>query len=201
VKDHNEGIDNDLLTTNEKIGQLETTQIDTNNKLAGVEATFARMDRSLSSFVRRFDEMYAKINCGYGESSKKTDSKKADGKKDDKNDESFEDNWDDYVADTEQEDRDRQRLRTDRRGMGGFRRGREVHVKNDGFSKIKFKIPPFVGKYVPDAYITWEIAVDQKFECHEFPENTRVKASTSEFTDFASVWWIEHSKKNPNNIP
>jgi hypothetical protein len=21
------------------------------------------------------------------------------------------------------------------------------------------------------------------------------------FTDFASVWWIEHGKKNPNNMP
>jgi hypothetical protein len=136
VKDHNEGIDNDLLTTNEKIGQLETTQIDSNNKLAGVEATVSHMDRSLSCFMRRFDEMYAKINGGYDESSKKTDSKKADCKKDDKKDESFEDNWEDYVADTEQEDRDQRRLCTNRRGMGGFHRGREVHVKNDAFSNI-----------------------------------------------------------------
>jgi hypothetical protein len=50
-------------------------------------------------------------------------------------------------------------------------------------------------------HISWEIAVDQKFACHEFPENTRVRAATSEFTDFATVWWIEHGKKNPNNMP
>jgi hypothetical protein len=43
--------------------------------------------------------------------------------------------------------------------------------------------------------------VDQKFACHEFPENARVRAATSEFTEFASVWWIEHGKKNPNNMP
>jgi hypothetical protein len=84
--------------------------------------------------------------------------------------------------------------------MGGNRR-REVHNNDDAFSKIKFKIPPFDGKYDPDAYITWEIAVDQKFACHEFPETTRVRAATSEFTDFASVWWIEYGKKNPNNLP
>jgi hypothetical protein len=84
--------------------------------------------------------------------------------------------------------------------MGGHRR-REVPNNNDAFSKIKFKIPPFDGKYDPDAYITWEIAVDQKFACHNFPEDTRVRAATSEFTDFASVWWIEHGKKNPDNIP
>jgi hypothetical protein len=46
--------------------------------------------------------------------------------------------------------------------MGGFRR-HEVHGNNDAFSKVKFKIPPFDGEYDPNAYITWEIAVDQKF--------------------------------------
>jgi hypothetical protein len=84
--------------------------------------------------------------------------------------------------------------------MGGFRR-HEVHGHDDAFSKIKFKIPPSDGKYGPDAYITWEIAVDQKFACHEFHENARVRAATSEFTEFAFVWWIEHGKKNPNNMP
>ena len=73
-----------------------------------------------------------------------------------------------------------------RRGMGGHRR-REVPNNNDAFSKIKFKIPPFDGKYDPDAYISWEIDADQKFACHEFHENTHVRAATSEFTDFATV--------------
>ena len=80
------------------------------------------------------------------------------------------------------------------RGMGGNRR-HNVHGNDDAFSKIKFKIPPFDGKYDPDAYITWEIAVDQKFACHAFPETTRVRAATSEFTDFASVWWIYMARK------
>ena len=74
--------------------------------------------------------------------------------------------------------------------MVGSRRGNN----DDAFSKIKFKIPLFDGKYDLDAYITWEIAVDQKFACHEFPENTRVRAATSEFTDFASVWWIDTAR-------
>jgi hypothetical protein len=84
--------------------------------------------------------------------------------------------------------------------MGGFRR-REVHNNDDASSKIKFKIPPFDGTYDPDAYITWEIVVDQKFACHDFPENARVRAATSEFTYFASVWWIEHGKKNTDDMP
>jgi hypothetical protein len=34
-----------------------------------------------------------------------------------------------------------------------------------------------------------------------FPENARVRAATSEFSDFASVWWVEYGKKHPNDIP
>ena len=189
VKLYTEGLDNDLQVTNDKIGQLEATQIATNTKLTGVETSVARIDKSLVALLRRFDEMHAQTIDGRDQHNKK--------------DARVEENWDDYVADTEQDDQDahdRRRLRTNRRGMGGYRR-REVHNNDDAFSKIKFKIPPFDGKYDPDAYITWEIAVDQKFACHEFPENTRVRAATSEFTDFASVWWIEHGKKNPNNMP
>jgi hypothetical protein len=84
--------------------------------------------------------------------------------------------------------------------MGGFRRC-EVYGNDGAFSKVKFKIPPFDGKYDPDAYITWEITVDKKFACHEFPKNVWVRAATTEFTEFSYVWWIEHGKKNPNNMP
>jgi hypothetical protein len=39
------------------------------------------------------------------------------------------------------------------------------------------------------------------FTCFKFPENARVRAATSEFFDFASVWWVEYGKKHPNDIP
>ena len=177
VKLHNEGIDNDLLVTNDKIGQLEASQIATNSKLTKMEVSVARMDKSLAALLRRFDEMHAKTTSGRDGDDKK------DAKQDDKKEESFDDNA--YGADTEVEDQDpiHRRLRHNRRGMGGHRR-HEVHGNDDAFSKIKFKIPLFDGKYDPDAYITWEIAVDQKFACHEFPEATCVRAATSEFTDF-----------------
>ena len=51
--------------------------------------------------------------------------------------------------------------------MGG-QRPREVYNNDNAFSKIKFKIPCFDGKYDPDAYLTWEMAVEQKFTCHDF---------------------------------
>jgi hypothetical protein len=72
---------------------------------------------------------------------------------------------------------------------------------DDSFGKIKFTIPTFDGKYNPDTYLSWELAVDQKFTCHDFPEDKRVRAATGEFTDFASVWWSEYHRKNPNNTP
>jgi hypothetical protein len=45
------------------------------------------------------------------------------------------------------------------------------------------------------------LAIKQKFTCFEFPENARVRATTNEFTDFASIWWIEYGTKHPDDIP
>ena len=194
---YTEGVDKDLQVTNEKIGQMESAQIATNTKLAGLATSVAHVDRSLAALLSRFDELQGKAPSAKDENSKNDEkNKKEDGHVTD---------WEDadHVADTELDAEDtapRRRLNTNRRDMGGGRR-REVHRNDDAFSKVKFKIPPFDGKCDPDAYITWEIIVDQKFACHEFPEHTRVRAATSEFTDFASVWWIEHGKKNPNNMP
>ena len=95
----------------------------------------------------------------------------------------------DYGGDTEQDD-------GDRRG-----RARRVvrHPPNDLFSKIKFKIPSFNGKYDPAAYLDWELEVEQKFSCHDIPANSQVKAAISEFTDFALIWWREYKQKLPIN--
>jgi argonaute-like protein implicated in RNA metabolism and viral defense len=64
VKTHNEGIDNVLLVKNDKIGQLEVAQITTNTKLAGLETTVARIGKSFSSVLNRFDEMHAAFMGG-----------------------------------------------------------------------------------------------------------------------------------------
>jgi hypothetical protein len=77
----------------------------------------------------------------------------------------------------------------------------EVRNYDDAFHKLKFKIPPFDGKYDHDAYISWELAIEQKFTCFEFPENARVRAATSESTNFASIWWVEYGKKHPDDLP
>jgi hypothetical protein len=76
-----------------------------------------------------------------------------------------------------------------------------VRNQNDFSSKIKLTIPEFNGTYNPDTYVEWELAVEQKFACHAFPANHQVRAATSEFTHFASIWWREHCNTHPTEIP
>jgi hypothetical protein len=45
------------------------------------------------------------------------------------------------------------------------------------------------------------LVIEQKFTCFELPENGRVRAAISEFTNFASIWWVEYGKKHPDAIP
>jgi hypothetical protein len=51
VREYTFGIDNDLQVINEKIGQMETAQISNNTKLAGLETTVARVDKSLAALL------------------------------------------------------------------------------------------------------------------------------------------------------
>jgi hypothetical protein len=46
-----------------------------------------------------------------------------------------------------------------------------------------------------------ELIVEQKFAYHAFPSNHQVRAATSEFTHFASIWWREHCTHTPTEIP
>jgi hypothetical protein len=51
----------------------------------------------------------------------------------------------------------RRRLNFNRRGMRG-----NIQGNNDTFAKIKFSLPPFAGNVDPEAYLDWELAVQQK---------------------------------------
>jgi hypothetical protein len=62
---------------------------------------------------------------------------------------------------------------------------------NDHFAKVKFSIPPFNGSYDAEAYLDWEMTIEQKFSSHLVPEQHSVRQVTSEFKDFALIWWNE----------
>jgi len=95
-----------------------------------------------------------------------------------------EDEDEDAVLDDD-EDRDAYRLRRNHQGMGGnHNRG-----NNDSFAKTKFTMIPFAGTADPEAYLDWELAVEQKFNSHLVPAEHRVRLATSEFTSFALFWW------------
>jgi hypothetical protein len=54
-------------------------------------------------------------------------------------------------------------------------------------------IPSFNGLYDAKAYLDWGMIVDNKFSSHLVPEQHRVRQATSEFKDFAIIWWNELS--------
>jgi hypothetical protein len=45
--------------------------------------------------------------------------------------------------------------------------------------------------YDVEAYLDWEMTVEQKFSSHLISEQYRVTQATSEFKDFALIWWNE----------
>ena len=75
--------------------------------------------------------------------------------------------------------------------MGGVHhhQGYNHRVPNDPDAKIKFIIPSFSGHYNAEGYLDWEMTVKQKFSAHLMPEHHRVRQATSEFKDFAIIWW------------
>jgi hypothetical protein len=77
--------------------------------------------------------------------------------------------------------------------MGGNQNYHNQHyVRNDDpFAKVKFSIPHFNGSYDANAYLDWEMTVEQKFSSHLVPEQHRVRQATREFKDFALIWWNE----------
>jgi hypothetical protein len=47
--------------------------------------------------------------------------------------------------------------------------------------------------YDAEAYLDWEMTIDNKFSSHLVPEQHRVRQATSKFKDFAIIWWNELS--------
>ena len=63
------------------------------------------------------------------------------------------------------------------------------HERSFSLHKVKFTIPPFSGHYDAEGYLDWEMTVEQKFSAHLVPERHRVRQASSEFKDFAIIWW------------
>ena len=71
----------------------------------------------------------------------------------------------------------------------GYEEGRRhIHRRNrDGMNDVKVKIPKFLGTYDMEAYLDWEIKVDQIFNCNNFSEEKKMQLTSLEFEGYALV--------------
>jgi hypothetical protein len=78
-------------------------------------------------------------------------------------------------------------------GMGGNPNHHNQHYvcNNNPFAKVKFFIPPFSGSDDAEAYLDWEMTVEQKFSSNLVLEQHHVRQATSEIKDFTLIWWNE----------
>ena len=70
------------------------------------------------------------------------------------------------------------------------RRPRENHLRG-----IKIKVPSFVGKSDPEAYLEWETKIEQIFNCHNYSNVEKVQVASIEFKEYALVWWDQLIKE------
>ena len=109
------------------------------------------------------------------------------------NEVSVDDQEDEHAYDAAaREARLRRRFRRNTHGMGSLQnryQGNNNRPNDDPYAKVKFTIPSFSGYYDAEIYLDWEMTVEQKFSSHLVPECHRVRQATSEFKDFAIIWW------------
>jgi hypothetical protein len=74
--------------------------------------------------------------------------------------------------------------------MGGNNDNNHDNRNHDPFAKVKFTIPTFYSAYDAEAYLDWEMIVEEKLNSHLVLEVHKVRQATSEFKDFI-VWWNE----------
>ena len=73
------------------------------------------------------------------------------------------------------------------------------HSRENALGSVKIKNPSFKGRSDPEAYLEWEMKMEQAFMCHGYPEEKKVKLAVLEFTDYALVWWDEMRKEQRRN--
>ena len=90
----------------------------------------------------------------------------------------------------ENERRDRRNDRNDRRDRRDERFGRDREIDRDiRLRENKLRIPIFHGKSDVEAYLDWELKIEQIFTCHEISNDKKVKLATLEFQNYALLWW------------
>ena len=78
---------------------------------------------------------------------------------------------------------------------------REMQIDPNAQDRVNVSIPPFNGRFRPALYIEWEFEMNDIFSSHNFAEHKKVKLAVGSFTGYASVWWSEYYRLQPDYIP
>ncbi|KAF1868014.1 hypothetical protein Lal_00045261 [Lupinus albus] len=95
----------------------------------------------------------------------------------------------DESSDSESERR--RRRRRERRNEEDNQRERR---RDDRVEGVQIKVPTFMGMNNPEAYMEWEMKIEQVFDCHNYSEEKKVKVAALEFKEYAMVWWDQLQK-------
>ncbi|KAF1884246.1 hypothetical protein Lal_00043531 [Lupinus albus] len=77
------------------------------------------------------------------------------------------------------------------------RNGEEDHRerrRDDKLEGVQVKIPTFMGMNNPEAYMEWDMKVEQVFDCHNYSEDKKVKVAIFVFGPRALKWVIVWDK-------
>nr|KYP47728.1 hypothetical protein KK1_030610 [Cajanus cajan] len=69
--------------------------------------------------------------------------------------------------------------------------------------ELRVDLPPFHVKDNVDAYLDWEMKVEQLFTCHNVSEERRVPMATLSFQGYAMYWWtsLERERRTHHEPP
>jgi hypothetical protein len=184
---------NDYVLQSEVVGMMEEIKAMFKDHSNVMNHTLESINRQVSTLTERMDdfEKHLPATCDGDASVNNDDNNNHGGASDEEDDDDEQHAEKEHAA--QRDARLRDRLRRNHHGMGGNRKqqGNNQNHNNDPFAKVKFIIPSFSGAYDVDAYLDWEMTVEQKFNSHLVPEIHRVRQATSEFKDFAIIWWTE----------
>jgi hypothetical protein len=190
VKKHTEGIDADVRVTNERIGVLEATQLATDTKLGTMEASVARIDNNLAALLKHFDNLM-----------------------------------------TREHDRHQGHNNNNTMMNRSMTIGMSILLIQNFMTTmlaVRYSIITMAGVAIDDVrYATvmmffinsslkyhllmasmilmlifpgnW--LLNKNLHASNFLKMLGLEPATSEFSDFASVCWVEYGKKHPNDIP
>jgi len=83
-----------------------------------------------------------------------------------------------------EDDHNGDRRRQDRRRKRGLE---DEHIE-DKIEGVKVQIPSFKVKSDLEAYLKWEMKIEQLFACHNYTKEMKLKVATMEFTNYALIW-------------